>query len=191
VIYGCYTKSGGAIRVLDNTVSKCGNNETSISWNQVGPIGPLGPQGPIGPAGTQGPIGPQGPAGPSDLYFSGGVTSAQLGSSDVVLKTLSLPQGSWLIAGKVGGQYTGALGGKVEFSCKITTLPVISSGTFSSILDNVRAAAFESASIAMSAPLTVTSPSGQNIYLVCEGLSDIHFENPHLYAIRTGTITLQ
>ncbi len=60
VIHGCYSKSGGSIRVIDNTSTKCGNNETSLDWNQKGQ---QGLQGPAGPKGDTGPIGPAGPKG--------------------------------------------------------------------------------------------------------------------------------
>jgi hypothetical protein len=85
VIDGCYSKSGGSLRVIDATVTKCGKSETSLAWNvqgvkgdqgdpgETGPQGPAGPQGvagpqgPVGPQGPAGPQGPQGPAGPSVL----------------------------------------------------------------------------------------------------------------------------
>jgi hypothetical protein len=67
VIHGCYQKSGGALRVVDNAVTNCAKTETSLNWNvkgATGPVGPQGDQGPQGPAGPQGPQGPQGPRGP-------------------------------------------------------------------------------------------------------------------------------
>jgi hypothetical protein len=81
VIYGCYGKFGGVLRIVSNANS-CWKTEIPISWNRVGaqgPTGPPGPQGPAGPPGPQGlqglqamqgpagppgPPGPQGPAGP-------------------------------------------------------------------------------------------------------------------------------
>ena len=80
VISGCYTKSGGALRVIDGTVTSCSSKETALNWNVqgiqggVGPAGPqgiAGPQGPTGPQGPQGTIGPQGPQG--DPGPAGGV----------------------------------------------------------------------------------------------------------------------
>ncbi len=74
VINGCYSKSGGTLRVIDASVTKCKTGETSLSWNQTGPVGPVGPagapgpEGPAGPAGAVGPAGapgPEGPAGPA------------------------------------------------------------------------------------------------------------------------------
>jgi len=67
VIHACYSKSGGSLRVIDSSVTSCGQNETALTWNNAGPRGPQGvpgPQGPVGPAGPQGPEGATGPAGP-------------------------------------------------------------------------------------------------------------------------------
>jgi hypothetical protein len=46
VISGCYKKSGGALRVIDSSVTNCASNETSLPWNQAGLQGPPGPPGP-------------------------------------------------------------------------------------------------------------------------------------------------
>lgn len=58
-IYACVDHSG-VVRIVAASIS-CNPNETSISWNTVGPAGPQGDPGPQGPAG---PAGPQGPAAP-------------------------------------------------------------------------------------------------------------------------------
>lgn len=69
VISSCYTKSGGALRVIDASVAGCKAGETSLTWSRTGPAGPRGEIGPPGPAGVAGPAGatgatgPQGPAG--------------------------------------------------------------------------------------------------------------------------------
>lgn len=76
VISACYSRSGGALRVIDDSVTKCKAGETSLAWNVQGVQGPAGPQGltgsagpagptgPTGPEGDPGPAGPAGPAGP-------------------------------------------------------------------------------------------------------------------------------
>jgi len=70
VIDTCYQRSGGALRVIDGTVTNCSKNETALAWNVQGPkgdkgdTGDTGPQGPPGPQGVPGPAGPQGPQGP-------------------------------------------------------------------------------------------------------------------------------
>jgi hypothetical protein len=63
VIYGCYNKSGGSVRVIDNAVTSCTSNETQLTWNRIGPQGPVGPQGPAGPTGLTGAIGATGAVG--------------------------------------------------------------------------------------------------------------------------------
>jgi hypothetical protein len=64
VIHGCYGKSGGNLRVIDNSVTNCAKNETSLNWNMKGPTGPAGPQGLQGAKGDPGSPGPAGPQGP-------------------------------------------------------------------------------------------------------------------------------
>src|SRR5690348_9990985 len=80
VIHSCYSKSGGALRVIDSA-STCGTKETSLDWNRQGPAGPAGPAGaagPTGPAGPAGPTGPQGPAGSSSTAHSYFATDTNL-----------------------------------------------------------------------------------------------------------------
>jgi hypothetical protein len=50
IIYGCYKKENGQLRLVNNT-DQCLPSEMSIFWNQKGTAGP---QGPEGPAGAQG-----------------------------------------------------------------------------------------------------------------------------------------
>jgi hypothetical protein len=118
VIYGCYNKSGGSIRVIDTAVTKCSSNETQLTWNQTGPQGPIGLQGPAGPTGatgTAGPIGatgatgatgPAGPAGTGGLPVAdfvssaGGVFPKDVGAP-LVSKTV--PAGNWIFVATVSG----------------------------------------------------------------------------------------
>jgi hypothetical protein len=63
----------GALRLL--TTGTCGQNETTLSWNQTGPQGPTGaagPAGPAGPTGDTGPTGLAGQAGPPGPVGAGG-----------------------------------------------------------------------------------------------------------------------
>jgi hypothetical protein len=62
VINACYTKSGGGVRIIDATVTKCSKSETSIAWNVQGIKGDQGDPG------EQGPEGPAGPSGISEAY---------------------------------------------------------------------------------------------------------------------------
>src|SRR3954452_17965638 len=61
-IQGCYGKSNGQLRVVDDA-SDCKNNEVALGWNQRGPAGPKGDAGSAGPTGPAGPVGPPGPPG--------------------------------------------------------------------------------------------------------------------------------
>jgi hypothetical protein len=64
VIHACYTKSGGTLRVIDASVTKCKSTETSLDWSQRGLPGPKGDPGEPGPPGPQGEQGNPGSAGP-------------------------------------------------------------------------------------------------------------------------------
>lgn len=75
VIHSCYTKSTGAIRIIDSAAN-CKSGETSLNWNQTGPAGTPGLAGPIGPKGVTGPAGPAGSAGPAGPQGPKGTTGA-------------------------------------------------------------------------------------------------------------------
>ncbi len=53
VIHACYKKSGGALRVIDDSVTNCAGSETSLNWNVAGQQGPQGPQGQPGVSGYE------------------------------------------------------------------------------------------------------------------------------------------
>ena len=63
VISGCYTKSGGNLRVIDSTTGSCSSKETSLNWNVQGAKGETGATGATGPTGPTGAPGATGPAG--------------------------------------------------------------------------------------------------------------------------------
>jgi collagen triple helix repeat protein len=126
VIHACYTKSGGSLRVIDSSVTSCGQNETALTWNNVGPrgpqglpgsqgpqgpAGPQGPEGATGPAGPQGPAGPegaQGPAGPSGdgghAYFTFVESIGGLESPGRDILHLNVPAGSYVINASIGAE---------------------------------------------------------------------------------------
>jgi len=119
VISGCYSKSGGTLRVIDSSVTTCGSNETLLTWIQTGPqgpIGPMGPQGPqgatgptgaTGPVGATGPTGPTGPAGASGGHVysveTGGGAQPRSYSLDIL--SLNLPAGKYIISAKISFSY--------------------------------------------------------------------------------------
>ena len=55
VIHGCFSKSGGTLRVIDASVTNCKSTETALDWNQQGQPGPKGDPGePGAPGGLSG-----------------------------------------------------------------------------------------------------------------------------------------
>ena len=108
VVHGCYVKSGGSLRVIDASVTKCKSTETSLDWNQQGQQGLPGPQGPKGDTGATGATGPQGPKGDTGsgvlktigglvsdtgtLQIGSGLTSSKADTGDYVL---TFPAGTW------------------------------------------------------------------------------------------------
>ncbi len=75
LIYGCYGKGIGSLRIIDNATDRCTNLETLLTWNKTGP---QGPQGPIGPTGATGPVGPLGPAGAAGAVGPAGSAASVL-----------------------------------------------------------------------------------------------------------------
>ncbi len=141
VIHGCYQKSGGALRVIDASVTNCSKTETSLNWNvkgATGPVGPEGAQGPQGPAGLAGPPGPQGlqgppgPSGTSHGYFSApGTTVVLIPTPHKVDELANLPAGTYLVwaAGDVAD----------GFNDSVATCTLVSGGTniVKSVFDQV------------------------------------------------------
>src|SRR5262249_48863203 len=94
VIHACYNKSGGSIRVMYDSVTKCSANETSWNWNVTGPAGPTGPPG------TQGLQGPTGPPGPSNAFvqkFDPGALGFPISNGPVIVQSLNLPAGNYVV----------------------------------------------------------------------------------------------
>ena len=106
-LYGCKNGENGMLRLV-GAADACRTNETSVSWNVVGPQGPAGPQGvpgetgPIGPQGAQGPAGPAGPAGANGVSGYQRVAHAiTVGPGLVVRDRAVCPEGKTAIAGGV------------------------------------------------------------------------------------------
>src|SRR5437870_2529193 len=77
VIHGCYTKTGGILRVVDKPQQSCTKFENPLDWNQAGQQGPQGADGAQGPAGPTGPAGPAGTTG-QDASTSYGTAGVQI-----------------------------------------------------------------------------------------------------------------
>lgn len=100
----------GGVAIAGNTVINSSGQwvgATSGLQGPAGPTGPAGPQGlagpigPAGPAGPQGPAGSQGPAGISTLFTTGTASAYTTDSSWILLGTLNLPAGLYLISAKL------------------------------------------------------------------------------------------
>jgi hypothetical protein len=135
VIHGCYNKSGGSIRIIDSSVTRCGSNETAVNWSQTGPPGPIGPQGPQGPTGPAGatgptgPVGPAGPRGPAGPEGTPGISRANFSSTNIgyrlpgpdYTKVLSqvYPEGNWVIAADAELQAETGADSPVGLGCQL------------------------------------------------------------------------
>lgn len=53
VIHGCFSRSGGALRIVSAS-AHCTKSEQALAWNQRGPVGPQGPKGDPGAKGDPG-----------------------------------------------------------------------------------------------------------------------------------------
>jgi hypothetical protein len=139
VIHGCYSKSGGSLRVIDASVTNCTKSETSLDWNvqgQQGPQGPQGadgPQGPAGPQGTAGPQGPAGPPGPSGLSHgylasTSNVPISQAPAfSDVALLS-GVPDGNYMVSAQIGAVDSGG-SSTPDIRCRVSANGSVLSGT--------------------------------------------------------------
>lgn len=101
VITGCFSKSGGTLRVIDPASTICKSSEITIAWNIQGPkgdTGPAGPAGPTGPVGATGPAGPAGPTGPAGLGFT---TQADADKATDLMNVLSYSESenTWTFTG--------------------------------------------------------------------------------------------
>jgi hypothetical protein len=108
--YGCLSGTGTLRQVSIAGAPACGNNETRVTWSQVGPQGPQGatgaqgPQGSTGPQGAQGatgPTGPQGPQGTSGPSFTVFCSTAACGDVGLytfqTIQSIALPAGDYLL----------------------------------------------------------------------------------------------
>jgi hypothetical protein len=96
VIHGCYQNNNGSLRVIDSDA--CKNNETALSWGQVGPSGPAGPQGETGPVG---PTGPQGPAAANaDAFHHKGPVVDPISDNEIT-GLRNIPTGNYIVMATV------------------------------------------------------------------------------------------
>jgi hypothetical protein len=95
-IHGCYAKSGGALRVIDNSVTNCKSGETSLNWSQQGLPGPPGPQGEKGDPGEPGSPGAAGGVDSFGASNDSNVINLQAGGQVSVI-TKDVPTGNYAV----------------------------------------------------------------------------------------------
>ena len=178
VIHGCYTKSTGAIRIIDDGVTTCKQGETSLNWNQkgaqgpIGPAGPAGTQGPAGPTGEPGPAGPQGPkgdagpagpqgdAGPAGPQGDAGPAGSQGPQGDAGPAGSQGPQGDTGPPGQQGpegpaGDFTGHFASPNGlYAIDVTDTGIVLSGPSTSVTLGVNT-------------ITLQGGSGSRLYVSC------------------------
>jgi hypothetical protein len=203
VIHACYSKSGGSLRVIDSSVTACGQNETSVTWNNVGPQGPQGvpgpqgrqgPAGPQGAAGAEGPAGPQGPPGPAGAQGPAGpsgeaghafftfVTNLGFFNSNTmhdVLK-LNLPAGAYVVNASLSIE-------NFDLSDPQTATCELSTGD----RNLVRPGADIASVLSMSLQDIANLSSDSSITLRCAGTFAIFIRRANLTAVKVADVTVQ
>jgi hypothetical protein len=103
-IEACYTKTTGALRLIDSERGQTchPSKELAIQWSQAGPKGdpgPAGPAGPTGPKGDPGAAGEPGADGRSITWRGAFDCDALYSSGDVV----SHDGSAWITDAAIGG----------------------------------------------------------------------------------------
>jgi hypothetical protein len=182
VIHGCYTKSGGSIRVIDDGVTGCKASETAISWNQVGPTGAPGAPGAPGAAGAPGEPGPIGPSNGFlvDQRSSFGSQNLQ-GSSFVDIVTISLPAGSYVANG------TAAIVGGAAFATAQCLIHSAGGDLSDSYQATVGGSGNSFGVVTITAAFSLAATT--NVSLGCRSLGAVSSQPSALTAIQVGTLT--
>jgi hypothetical protein len=170
VLHGCYSKPGGAVRVIDNGMTACKASETPIDWNATGP---------------KGDDGLPGDRGPSDAFLVDHRHTFSSEPLDLTTRTtvlsMSLPAGSYVV------NATAAVVGNTTFGvvqCGIRSLT-------GSLAPAVKATVGGSAESLATIPLTAafTLAVDDEVSLACLGDSWIHTQPSAMTAIQVQTVT--
>ncbi len=103
VIHACYARSGGTIRVIDDSVTQCKQGETSLAWNV---------KGVQGLPGIQGPPGPKGDTGDSQVFTVG---TTEIGATE----SLAVPDLGTVTANCSGGRSLAQVDGAIPFDTTV------------------------------------------------------------------------
>lgn len=208
-IFSCVTVATGDLRIV-NADDTCVIGEERLVWNQRGLPGPRGRQGPKGPQGAQGPqgsqgvpgatgaqgapgpqglpgnvgnpgpVGPQGPIGPSDGY-SAALSDDTFGDSPVVLATLSLPAGTYLVDAAAYLSLEQSGGPFDTVSCGLDG----PGETFATLT------AFGQVTFPLAASLEIPEPGGEVTVECVKGQAGSVRASGTLNAVKVGALTLQ
>ena len=191
VIHGCYSKSGGSLRVIDASVTNCSKSETALDWNvqgQQGPQGPQGATGPQGPAGPQGAAGPQGPAGPPGpsglshgyLASTSNVPISQAPAFSEVALLSGVPEGNYMVSAQIGAVDSG--GSNPDIRCRVSVNGSVLSGTDSRAPGQDTEATL---TIVSATPLT---GGGSSVSVSCETGDSTTTADANLTLVRVDTL---
>ena len=126
VISGCYTKSGGTLRVIDSSTGKCSAKETALNWNVEGAQGPAGPAGPAGPVGAPGVAGADGMNGVSGYEIVEQVYNRTLPAGDYF--RAECPSGKQPLGGGADVDLVDAYGNVYDAQAPRSSIPFDFSG---------------------------------------------------------------
>lgn len=205
-IFSCVTVDTGELRII-NADDTCATGEERLAWNQRGLPGPRGKQGPQGTQGAQGPqgvpgatgaqgvpgpqglpgnvgnpgpAGPQGPIGPSD-GFSAALSDDTFSDAPVVLATLSLPAGTYLVdaAAYLSLEQSGG------------PFDTVSCGLDGPGEAFVSLTAFGQVTFPLAASLEIPEPGGEVTVECVKGQAGAVRASGTLNAVKVGALTLQ
>jgi hypothetical protein len=175
-IDACFTKSGGTLRVIDATTTRCSSKEQSLAWSVQGP------QGAQGPKGDPGEKGATGDPGPSDAIVTRQDANVTLGANFDPITTTNLPAGSWVVSATAN-----ALGGG-SFACRLTAgdqdLDIASDSRVRGTPDSLEASH-------VSLQGWVTAAAGHAVQLQCRnGGPEATLIKSTVTAIKVGSLTV-
>ena len=146
----------------------------------TGPQGVPGPQGVAGKVANPGPMGPQGPIGPSD-GFSAALADDTFSDAPVVLATLSLPAGTYLVDAAAYLSLDQSGGPFDTVSCGLDG----PGDTFATLT------AFGQVTFPLAASLEIPEPGGAVTVECVKGQAGSVRASGILNAVKVGALTLQ
>lgn len=138
-VYTCVDNTNGNARIVGAGLfaakqNSCRENETSVTYNIIGPAGPQGPKGDKGDKGDQGTAGPQGPQGVTGATGPQG-PQGTFSTASVVVRISNIGAGGASVQCTAGERALG--GGGTRYSDGVVhglyaSVPLNSSGSVAS-----------------------------------------------------------